>query len=73
MIYIEHMPDDQLTEALYLRISAEDRALLKSLGAKLPMKEATIARSALRIGLAELDRDPSRIVLRPAKPARRKR
>ncbi len=69
------MIKENLSEAIYLRIAPEDRALLTSLAMRLPMKEATIARFALRLGLVELERDPARIVAeaKPKKSMRRKR
>jgi hypothetical protein len=55
------MSDDGLTEAIYVRISEDDRKLLDDLSERLPLKMSAIARIALRIGLAEIDKDPARI------------
>ena len=59
--YARIMSDDGLTEAIYVRISTADRELLDELAGRLPLKMAAIARIALRIGLAEIERDPARI------------
>ena len=59
--YSRIMSDDGLTEAIYVRISETDRKLLDDLAARLPLKMAAIARIAIRIGLAEIDKDPARI------------
>ena len=58
--YARVMSDD-LTEAIYVRISETDRELLDELSSRLPLKMAAIARIALRIGLAEIEKDPARI------------
>ena len=63
--------DEDLSEAISLRISKADRELLDALAERLPIKALSIARIALRIGLAEIDRDPSRIFA--SKTARGKR
>ena len=55
------MTDESLDETFVLRITKADRQLLDTLAARLPLKATQIARIALRIGLAEIDRDPSRI------------
>jgi hypothetical protein len=59
--YAAVMAEDGLTEALYVRVSKADREALDHLAERLPLKAASIARIALRIGLAEIERDPSRI------------
>jgi len=59
--YARVMSDDGLTEAIYVRISKEDREVLDELSGRLPLKMSAIARIALRIGLAEIDKDPARI------------
>jgi hypothetical protein len=56
------MVDEELSEGLFLRIAKSDRELLDTLATRMPLKPASIARIALRIGLAELERDPSRIL-----------
>jgi hypothetical protein len=53
---------DELTEALFIRISPGDRAALDELSTRLPLKAATIARAAFRLGLAELSRRPGRVL-----------
>jgi hypothetical protein len=59
--YAALMSDDELSEGLFLRISEADKGLLDSLAARLPLKAAAIARIALRLGLAEIEKDPARI------------
>ena len=59
--YARIMSDDGLTEELTMRISKADRGLLDTLASRLPLKMRAIARIALRIGLAEIDKDPARI------------
>ena len=59
--YARVMSDEGLTEAIYVRISKGDRETLEELASRLPLKQAAIARIALRIGLAEIERDPARI------------
>ncbi|MGH7439849.1 MAG: hypothetical protein ACRENE_29525 [Polyangiaceae bacterium] len=66
------MSDDGLTEAIYVRISQEDRRLLDDLAGRLPLKMSAIARIALRIGIIEISKDPARIFAAGApKKARR--
>jgi hypothetical protein len=67
----DHDVPDGLDKAISLRLTAEDEALLKSLTARLPMKKLTIARIALRLGLAELDKNPAAI-FQAGVPAERK-
>lgn len=64
--YAAVMADDGLTKSLFIRISEADEAQLDALAARLPLKAAAIARIALRIGLAEIERDPARIFAAPA-------
>jgi hypothetical protein len=59
--YARIMSDGSLSEAIYVRISKEDRELLDELATRIPLKMAAIARIALRIGLAEIGKDPARI------------
>ena len=59
--YPAPMPDEDLSEALYVRITKADKAALESAAARLPLKSAAIARIAMRIGLAAIERDPSAI------------
>ena len=56
------MPDEELTEAISLRISKGDRALLQSLAQRLPIKSLAIARIAMRLGLVELTKNPAAIL-----------
>ncbi len=69
--YARVMSDEGLTEAIYVRISKSDREALQDLAARLPLKEAAIARIALRIGLAEIEKDPARIFA-AGKPSRKR-
>jgi hypothetical protein len=59
--YARIMSDDGLTEELTMRISKDDRAALDALAERLPLKARAIARIALRIGLAEIEKDPAKI------------
>jgi hypothetical protein len=59
--YAAVMSDEVLDETLFVRISKADRDLLNDLASRMPLKAAALARIALRIGLAEIDRDPARI------------
>lgn len=59
--YRRVMSDAELTEELTLRISKEDREALDALAARLPLKTRQIARIALRIGLAEIEKNPGAI------------
>ncbi len=70
--YARLMSDEGLDEQIYIRISTTDREQLRALAARMPLKEAAIARIAMRIGLAELERDPARIFT-AAKPTKGKR
>jgi len=63
--YARIMTDDGLTEAIYVRISKADRSTLEALAERLPLKQAAIARIALRIGLAEIDKDPAKLFAAP--------
>lgn len=66
------MADEELTEAISLRLSEADKKLLEELAARTPMmKKLAIARQALRLGLAEIDRDSSAL-FRVVVPADRK-
>ena len=57
--YSAPMPDEDLSEALYVRITKADKDALEGAAARLPLKSAAIARIAMRIGLAAIERDPS--------------
>jgi hypothetical protein len=70
--YSALMSDDELTEGLFLRVSKVDKDLLDTLASRLPLKAAAIARIALRIGLAEIDRDPARIFAAGSKKGQRR-
>lgn len=59
--YAAPMADEDLCEALYVRITKADKAALETAAAKLPLKSAAIARIAMRIGLAAIERDPGAI------------
>jgi hypothetical protein len=52
---------EDLSEALYVRVTKSDKAALDDLAGRLPLKSASIARIALRIGLQAIDKDPSAI------------
>ncbi len=59
--YAAPMPDEDLSEALYVRITKADKEALEGAAARLPLKSAAIARLAMRIGLAVIEKDPSAI------------
>ncbi len=70
--YARIMSDEELSEAIYLRIAKSDRAALEALAARMPLKSAAIARVALRIGLQAIERDPAAIFT-AGKPSKRGR
>ena len=52
---------DDLTEMISIRVSKGDLRALERVRTLLPLKPITLARMALRLGLATLEDDPSRI------------
>ena len=58
---LDRMAEELLEELISLRLSVADKQLLDRLAERLPLKSRAIARIAMRIGLIEIDRDPSRI------------
>jgi hypothetical protein len=68
--YHRLMSDDALSVTLVLRLSPTDKEQLDRVAERLPMKPAAIARLALRIGLAEIEKDPARIFAAPKKTKR---
>ena len=71
--YPRFMSDEVLDETLFVRITKDDRDLLDALASRLPLKASAIARIALRIGLAEIDKDPARIFAAGATKSKGKR
>ncbi len=59
---------EELSQALYIRVTKTDKAALDALLRRVPLKAATLARLALRIGLSEIAKDPSRIFSDPPAP-----
>ena len=59
MTYLRHMADENLDETLFIRIAKADKELLERIAENLPLKPSGIARIALRIGLAAIEKDPS--------------
>lgn len=59
--YARLMADDDLTEEMTMRISKADKDALEALAARMPIKVRTLARIALRVGMAEIEKDPARI------------
>lgn len=54
------MADEELTESISLRLSEADTKLLEDLASRFSMmKKLVIARHALRLGLAQISKDPS--------------
>jgi hypothetical protein len=66
------MAEEELTKEITMRISAADKEHLETLAARMPIKVRTLARIALRVGLAEIERDPARI-FSVGKPTKGKR
>jgi hypothetical protein len=67
--------EEKLTENLGIRVSAEDLALLDEIAALAPFATRhAIARAAMRVGLDEIKREPTRLLVlpRPAKSAPKK-
>lgn len=52
----------KLTDLISMRLSPEDIEALDAMCAKIPMPRLSIARLAMRIGLAELKANPARIL-----------
>lgn len=69
--YARFMTDDALDETFVLRMTKADREMLDALAERLPLKVTQIARLALRIGLAEIDKDPARIFASSSKRPKR--
>lgn len=63
--YAADMAEEDLSVGISLRISVDDRAALDALAAKYPLKALTIARIALRLGLAEVQRNPNALFIGP--------
>ena len=55
------MVHDDLSQELTMRISSADRDQLDGIAGRLPLKTRTIARIALRLGMAAIEKDPARI------------
>lgn len=51
------MPNE-LDEKITIRVTSKDRAALKALTSKIPIKQQALARAALRLGMCALDKDP---------------
>lgn len=65
----------KLTDAISLRLSPEDSDELDAVCEKIPMPRLTVARIAMRLGLAELRENPARVLETQvtARPRRGKR
>ncbi len=59
--YLRVMADETLDETIFIRVTKADKEQLDRIAERLPLKSSQIARIALRIGLAEIERDPARI------------
>lgn len=70
--YARVMSDEELSDAIYVRISKSDRATLEALASRMPLKVAGIARVALRLGLAAIEKDPA-VIFTSGKPSKGKR
>lgn len=73
-----------LDDIISIRVTERDKKAIAGLAKRLPIKRVTIARIALRIGLAALEKDPSQMLAvtasetttaarTKAKPKRRRR
>jgi hypothetical protein len=61
-----------LTKPISMRLAPQDAAALDAVSSLIPMPRLTIARIALRLGLAELREHPTRVLeLEPKKVRRR--
>lgn len=63
--YAAEMADEDLDVAISLRITKEDKAALDALAAKYPLKALTIARIAVRLGIAEIRGNPGALFMGP--------
>lgn len=59
--YARLMTDEALDKTFVLRMTKADREQLDAVAARLSLNATHIARIALRLGLAEIDKDPTRI------------
>ena len=62
----------KLTDLISMRLSPEDSDDLDAVCEKIPMPRLTVARIAMRLGLAELRENPARVLETPAKARTRK-
>lgn len=72
--YSRAMAKETLGETLFMRITKADKELLDRVAERFPMNTSQIARIALRVGLGEIEKDPSRIFAAAAgaKPAKKR-
>jgi len=59
LAYRTPVAEEDLSEAISLRVTPDDRKALDALAARFPLKAMTIARIALRLGMAEIARNPA--------------
>ncbi len=59
LAYAPRVAEEDLSEAISLRVTPEDRETLDSLAARFPLKAMTIARIALRLGMSEIAKNPA--------------
>ena len=65
------MGKQALEEIISMRLTTDDKRLLKKVAERIPMMpRLTIARAALRLGLAALDEDPARVLEQPKRKGR---
>jgi hypothetical protein len=58
--------DARLTKALFLRVSEEDVDRLDALAQRIPVAtKNALARTAMRLGLELLEKDPARVIAEP--------
>lgn len=67
-------PEDRMDVPLGLRIGREDMERLTALQKRLPaLSRHAVARAAMRIGIAVLEKDPSQLLEEPPAPGRKGR
>lgn len=59
LAYARRVAEEDLSEAISLRVTPEDREALDSLASRFPLKAMTIARIALRLGMSEIAKNPA--------------
>ncbi len=58
----------ELSKAISMRLAPEDTNALNEVCERIPMPRLTVARIALRLGLAALMKDPAKVFAQEARP-----